>query len=127
VKPFSIVKAKQAGYGLNLVPIYGSSALAAWSYDSTTEVFEVVFHSGIVKRYRLPIPTVNAFRVAKSKGSFYNREIKFKKLAGGHPVMSGTGEGWGSPSPGFENSRLPDCSASTRARVGNLREVQPTK
>jgi hypothetical protein len=81
MKRFSIITAKLAGYGRNLVPIYGSSALAAWAYDSTTEVFEVVFHSGIVKRYRLPIPTVQGFMAAKSKGGFYNREIKTRNCA----------------------------------------------
>jgi KTSC domain-containing protein len=76
MKRISMVTVKLAGYGRSLVPIYGSSVLAAWAYDSTSEIFTVVFHSGIVKKYSVPIPTVQAFMGAKSKGGFYNRQIK---------------------------------------------------
>ena len=54
-----------------------SSVIAAVGYDEDREVLEVEFASGAVYRYLNVSPDVfENFRFARSKGRFFNEQIK---------------------------------------------------
>lgn len=54
-----------------------SSVIAAIGYDEGREVLEIEFISGIVYRYlRVSLDVSQDFLAARSKGKFFNEQIK---------------------------------------------------
>jgi hypothetical protein len=54
-----------------------STTIAAIGYDEEDEVLEVEFTSGTIYRYRgVDLDVFEDFRVAPSKGRFFNRQIR---------------------------------------------------
>lgn len=63
-----------------LIPVTGSSQVAAYAYDSAQRVLSVKFHRspGVYHYQNVPPETAKAFEAADSKGKFIGSEIKGK-------------------------------------------------
>ncbi|GAA4449804.1 MAG: KTSC domain-containing protein [Chitinophagaceae bacterium] len=56
-----------------------STVIASFDYQDAQHVLDIRFHSGRVYRYEnVPLAIVEALRRARSKGSYYNRQIRNK-------------------------------------------------
>ena len=70
----SIKKEKLNGVMIDLT--INSSSLKSASYNTLTEKLKVTFASGVSYRYSdVPMQLITKFRVAKSQGQFFNKNI----------------------------------------------------
>ena len=70
----SIKKEKIAGKMIEVT--LNSSSLKSASYDTLTEKLTVTFQSGVSYRYsEVPMQVFTRFRLAKSQGQFFNKNI----------------------------------------------------
>jgi hypothetical protein len=64
---------------ITLIPIAGSSNIAAAGYDGAAKCMDLMFLSGATHRYTgVPQETYDDFLAAESKGRFFGSEIRGK-------------------------------------------------